>query len=159
MKLDDVYPYWPATHDELVDRLRYISDEQWNMPPPGAHGGSIRLIVFRFLNFERFWIQQIAQGRPFEPLRASDLQDRNAYISELDAVRATTSAYMNILPPEELRSVRVAPADPAANEIERNVHLSWILWRVLEEELMAYGQIRALIELTTPNHSPRFKKG
>jgi hypothetical protein len=150
MKLDAIYPFWSATHEEFVDRLRYITDAQWDAMPAGPACGSIRLFAYRFLQFERMWMQKIAQERPLEPLHTSDLQGRMEYISELEAVRATTIAYLESLPVEALRSVRVAPGDPVRNEIERNVPLSWIVWRVLEEELMTYGQVRWMADLTTP---------
>ena len=149
MKLDLLYPYWTPAHEDLVEKLRFISDEQWNAMPAGESNVSIRLLVYRFIQFERLWMHKIAQGRELEPLPVSDFKCREDYISEFEAERARTIVYLDSLPVEALRAVRVAPADPATNDVERNVPLSWIVWRVLEEELMTYGQVRPLIEMTS----------
>jgi len=150
MKLEDLYPYWPAAHEELVDKLRYIDDAAWEAAPLGPGFGSIRLLVQRYINFERHWMIEIVQGRKAEAVTASMLHGREDYISEFKSVRAATDHYLAALPSDALRSVRTAPADPVINEIERNVPLSWILWRLMEEELMTFGQIRALVDYSKP---------
>jgi uncharacterized damage-inducible protein DinB len=144
MKLDEIYPYWPETHDEFVDWLRYIDDNTWNSAPLGPAFGSIRLLVVRFIQLERQWMIGVVQNREVDPLIASDLVARADVLSQFEATRAATSVYFAPLAYEALRSVRTAPADPEINEIERNVPLSWILWLIVQNELMMHGQVRAL---------------
>jgi uncharacterized damage-inducible protein DinB len=142
MTLRELYPYWPDIHTDILERLDFVTRDEWNDCRAQFEIGSVRQIVVRMIRHERRWIAEIAQKRKLEPLQTADLASEDDLISELRVQRSNTERFVATLTPESLRSVRTAPADPENNDPERNVTLAWILWNVLEYELMSWGQIQ-----------------
>jgi uncharacterized damage-inducible protein DinB len=142
MTTRDIYPFWPETHQDLIDCLLYIKPEQWDNKAAYADAGSIRQIVTDLIRFERLWTVQILMGRIDHIQTMYSKMSTDELLSELNSARASTEHFLNTKSIESLREVRVAPADPFTNQPETNVPIAWIIWHILENELISFGKIK-----------------
>ena len=150
MTLTELYPYLSDTHDDFVDRLDLLSDDEWNYRYCLPYAISLRQIVARCVARERFLVLEIAQGRKpgSSALETASLSNADL-LSELTAARAVSERYVATLAPEMLRSVRAVPADPQLNVPESNMPLSWVLWSVVENEIAAYANALLLLSMSS----------
>jgi uncharacterized damage-inducible protein DinB len=145
MTIEEIYPYWNDAHADLIFALEQIDEAYWSEKPPGLNK-SIRQIVLNLIEREHYWIGQIAQGRPAHPVAGADFPTKASLIEGLKAAREATIRYLDMLKYESLRAVRTIPADPAHNIPESNMPVSWIIWRVMENEIFHWGQIMLIAE-------------
>ncbi len=151
MILAELYPYLSDTHDEFVERLSLLNDDDWTHRTCPPSPISIRQIVARCIGRERLLILEIAQGRkPGSSALESASLDNSDLLSEMTAARAVTERYVATLRPEMLRTVRAVPADPRLNIPESNMPLSWVIWSIVENEVTSYANVLLLQSLTPP---------
>ncbi len=141
MKLRELYPYWSDVHWELCELLDILDDDIWTAKRVGSEGRTIRQIMLHVIDFERFWINHIAQRLPYEAITSREFSSNAEIIDQFRATRVATDRFIEGLSLESLKSVRTAPEDIANNEPERNVQIGWIIWHVLEHEIYHWGQI------------------
>jgi uncharacterized damage-inducible protein DinB len=144
-----VVPYLRVIEDlrrQLVEMVTPLDDEQINRIVPGLRN-SIGILLKHLIGAERYWIGEVAGGRPayrnrdaeFEhtPVREADL------LAELDRVAAQTREVLERLTPAELlQEVEVKRAGGTARETKTEALLHAI-------QHLAYhlGQIRYLAKL------------
>jgi uncharacterized damage-inducible protein DinB len=145
MALDELYPYWEDVHQDFVDLLVFVPDEQLDAKQD-HEARSIKQIVLHFVNEERFWIGHLVAQHPFERVNASDCTTVELLIDALKATREATRRVIGLTSPEGLRTVRAVPADPETNRPETNAPVSWLIWHVLETEIICLGQIKQRLE-------------
>ena len=145
MKLDELYPYWEAAHDDLIETVALLTEWQLDTEP-GPGGRSLRQIILEFVRAERFWVGHLVAGYAEYRPRPGDFPTGKALAEALTAARAVTQRVLDPLGPEGLRAVRTVPSDPATNRHETNTPIGWMLWHVLELELICRGQIMQRIE-------------
>ena len=150
MTLTDLYPYLSDTHDDFVERMSLLNDNEWTYRYCLPDAVSLRQIVARCVGRERFLILEIAQSRRpgSSALETASLSNADL-LSEMTATRAVTERYVATLAPEMLRTVRTVPADPKLNIPESNMPLSWVLWSVVENEIAAYANALLLLSMTS----------
>lgn len=145
MKLDELYPYWDAAHEDLVETVGLLNEWQLDTEP-GPGGRSLRQIILEFVRAERFWIGQLVAGFAEYRPRPEDFPTGKALAEALSAARAVTQRVLDPLSVEGLRAVRTVPSDPATNRHETNTPIGWMFWHVLELELICRGQVMQRIE-------------
>jgi uncharacterized damage-inducible protein DinB len=140
VRTDELYPYWPEVHQDLIERLDYLTDEHLDLKP---HDGaeSIKQIVLRFVETERFYAHHLAGGNDWERPSPSMYEDGAALVDLLNATREITERVMEPLTTAGLRSVRTVPGDPAENRPDTNMPVGWLLWHVMEREIECLGQV------------------
>jgi hypothetical protein len=157
MRLEELYPYWSYTHQQLLDTLEYLTDAQLDYRPyPQAE--SIQDIVLRFIRDERFWIGALVAGyteyRPVE----KEHRTTGTLVEALTVTREITERVLEPYSLPGLRAVRTVPADPIRNHPETNMPISRLLWQVVESELATLGQIMLRLQdckLTAPPRDAR----
>lgn len=140
MRLTELYPYWADTHDELLERLRVLTQDRLDFKPYSGTP-SIRQIAVAQLGLERQSIAGLAAGFDTEPVRLGQYPDGKALAEGLAAQRVVTERALEPLTAAGLRAVRLVPADQSSGRAEANMPIAWIVWHVLERERMAWGQI------------------
>ncbi len=145
MRLDDLYPYWGYTHQQLLDTLEYLTDSQLEYRP-SPQADSIQDIILRLVREERFWVGTLIAGyaeyRPIE----KEHRTTGTLIEALTVTREITERVLEPFSADGLRAVRTVPADPGRNRPETNMPVSRLLWQVLENELGALGQVILRLE-------------
>jgi uncharacterized damage-inducible protein DinB len=145
VKLDDLYPYWDQSHQDLVESVELL--KEWQLEAePGPSGRSLRQIIVDFVRAERFWIANLVAGHADYRPRLDEFPDAKALAEALTAVRAITRLVLEPLGPDGLRAVRTVPSDPATNRHETNTPIGWMFCHVLELELICRGQILQRME-------------
>lgn len=145
MRLEELYPFWGYTHQQLLDTLEYLSDAQLEYRPNGD-AQSIRDIALDLVRQERYWIGTLIAGYlEYRPV-ASEHRTAKALIEALTVTREITVRVLEPLSPPGLRAVRTVPADPAQNRPETNMPISRLVWQVVESELAAWGQIQMRLQ-------------
>lgn len=145
LKLDELYPYWDASHEDFVETVGLLNEWQLDTEP-GPGGRSLRQIILEFVRAERFWVGQIVAGYAEYRPRSEDFATGKALAEALAAARAVTRRVLDPLGPDGLRAVRTVPSDPATNRHETNTPIGWMFWHVLELELICRGQVLQRIE-------------
>lgn len=140
MRTDELYPYWPEVHDDLIERLEYLTDEHVDLRPTDGTD-SIKQIVLKFVETERFYAQHLAGGFDWERPSPSTYIDGPGLVELLRATREITERVTDPLTSAGLRSVRAVPGDPAENRPDTNMPVGWLLWHVLEREIECLGQV------------------
>ena len=140
MQTKDLYPYWDEMHEELVENVEYLDEDQIDARP---HDGasSIKQLVLKFVEVERFHAQHLAGGFDYERPSASAHVDGKAIADLLTATRVVTARVLEPLTAAGLRSVRAVPGDPAENRPDTNMPVAWLLWHVMEREIQCLGQV------------------
>ncbi|MBV9852757.1 MAG: hypothetical protein JO250_24115 [Armatimonadetes bacterium] len=140
MRLEQLYPDWGLTHQQLLETLEFLTDAQLEYRPH-PETPSIRDIVLRLIREERYWIGTlIASFAEYRPVEAEH-RTTGQLIEALTVTRQITVRVMEPYSTEGLRAVRAVPADPAQNRPETNMPVSRLIWHAVEQELMAWGQI------------------
>ena len=145
MKLEELYPYWEAAHEDLVEAVELLTEWQLDTEP-GPAGRSLRQIVLSFVRAERFWVGQLVAGYAEYRPRPDDYPTGKSLAEALTAARAVTLRVLDPLSQEGLRAVRTVPNDPQTNRHETNTPIGWMFWHVLELELICRGQVMQRIE-------------
>jgi uncharacterized damage-inducible protein DinB len=141
MKISELYPYWDGVHEEFVEMLEALPEPEWRSKICSPGLLSIRQIVLNFITTEREWIGAIAARRPFEPAAERDFPTGQSLVEGVQATRAATEHYLRTMDRGSLSSVRTVPPDPAQNRQEYNTRLSCVIWHVMTQEVLAYGQV------------------
>ena len=145
MKLEDLYPWWEDSHQELVEAVELL--REWQLEAdPGPSGRSLREILLDFLRAERYWIGHLVAGHTEYRPQIEDFPYAKALAEALEASRQITRRVLEPLGPDGLRAVRTVPGDPATNRYETNRPVGWLFWHVLELELILRGQVRQRLE-------------
>jgi len=141
MKLAELYPYWNDTHEDFVETVELLTTAQLRAAPyPRAQ--NIGDLLVQFLFDERYYTAHLIGGYVLaRPIR-EDLKDGRAIADAMRAAREVTERVLQPYTREGLRAVRTLPADQSINQPETNVTVAWLLWRLLELELIAWGQVR-----------------
>ena len=145
MKLDELYPYWQDTHDELLETVAYLTEDQIDARPQSGTK-NIRDILLDLGTTERLWISHLVAGSAYERPQAALYSDASALIELLTATRQVTARVLEPFSREGLRAVRHVPADPQANRPETNMPVASLFWHVLEREIVAWGQVRLRLD-------------
>jgi len=140
MRTDELYPYWNEVHEDLIDAIGYLDEDQVDdTPHDGAR--SIKQLVLKFIETERFYAQHLAGGYAYERPSPSAYVDGKALVDLLTATREVTGRVLDPLTAAGLRSVRTVPGDPAENTSDTNMPVAWLLWHVMEREIQCLGQV------------------
>jgi uncharacterized damage-inducible protein DinB len=140
MRLADLYPFWDHCHDEFLDAVALLTKEQLDARP-FEKALTIRQIVLHFIEAERYWLAHLVGGYAYERPRADSYPDGQALAEAARATRHVTCRVIESLSISGLRAVRCVPADPKLNRPETNMPINWMVWHVMEKELMAWGQV------------------
>jgi len=145
VKLDGLYPHWDDVHLELVDAVGLLKEWQLDSDP-GPGGRTLREIVLDFVRAERYWVGHLAAGYAEYRPQTHEFPTGTALAEALTAARAVTVRALEPLGPDGLRAVRTVPSDPATNRHETNMPIGWLLWHVLELELICSGRVMQRLE-------------
>ena len=140
MKIQELYPYWGDTHNDLLELVELLTDDQLTYAPV-ASAPDTRQLLLNFLYEERYWVAYLVGGYVLERPIAADYPQARGLASAMRAARDVTARVLEPYTQEGLRAVRTLPADPAANRPETNVPVAWLVWRLLELEIFTWGQI------------------
>jgi uncharacterized damage-inducible protein DinB len=141
VKLDELYPYWQDAHDELLEAVSLLTDDQLG-DKPQANTVSIRDILLDLVATERYWVTHLVAGNTYERPRADHHSDAASLVELLTATRQVTMRVLEPFSREGLRAVRHVPNDPQTNRPETNMPVAWLFWHVLEREIFAWGQVQ-----------------
>jgi uncharacterized damage-inducible protein DinB len=140
MRTNELYPYWDEAHEELIETIEYLDEDQVDdRPHDGAD--SIKQIVLRFVETERLYAQHLAGGFDYERPSAAAHVDGKSIADLLTVTRTITARVLEPLTTAGLRSVRMVPGDPAENRPDTNMPVAWLLWHVMEREIQCLGQV------------------
>jgi len=140
MRTDELYPYWNEVHEELIEAVEYLDEDQVDeRPHDGAQ--SIKQLVLKFVEVEREYAQHLAGGFAYERPSAAAHVDGKAIADLLTTTREVTARVLDPLTTAGLRSVRAVPGDPAENRPDTNMPVAWLLWHVMEREIQCLGQV------------------
>ena len=145
MKLEELYPWWEDSHQELVETVELLREWQLDTDP-GPSGRSLRQILLGFLRAERYWIAHLAAGHAEYRPQEDEFPDASSLAEALRASRQLTRRVLEPLGPDGLRAVRTVPGDPATNRYETNRPIGWLFWHVLELETILRGQVMQRLE-------------
>lgn len=145
MRLDELYPYWRDSHDDLLDTVAFLTDAQLDETPT-AGAASLRDLLLDFLYQERYWVSHLVAGNAIERPRSDRYPNAASLGEALTAARQVTVRVLEPFSREGLRAVRHVPADPKANQPETNMPVAWLVWHVLEHEIALRGQVRLRLD-------------
>ena len=111
MKLEELYPWWEDSHQELVEAVELLREWQLDTDP-GPSGRSLRQILLGFLRAERYWIAHLAAGHAEYRPQEDDFPDAKSLAEALRASRQLSRRVLEPLGPDGLRAVRTVPGDP-----------------------------------------------
>jgi len=145
MRVDDLYPFWDAVHEDFVDTVSFLTTDKLDARPFDK-AVTIRQIILRFIEAERYWLAHVVGGYVYERPRADSFPDGHALAEASRATRYISSRVLDPLSQGSLRAVRRVPADMKLNHPESNMTIGWIIWHVMEEEIKAWGQVSMRLE-------------
>ena len=145
MQLNELYPFWGDIHQDLIDTIESLTEQQLAMRPAPPLP-SVTEIVIEFVTEVRFYVGRLIGGNEYEAPRRSDYETVRALIDLLNATRELEQVVMAPFSREGLRAVRAVPADPKQNRPESNMTVAWLIWHAMEREIYHYGRIRQRIQ-------------
>lgn len=140
MRIDELYPYWEDVHQELIERIEFLSEDAIDARP---HGGamSIRQLVLQFAESERFFVAHLAGGFAYERPSPSAYVDGRSLVDLLTATREVSARVLEPLSAAGLRAVRSVPPDTESNRPETNMPIAWLFWHTMELEIGCLARV------------------
>lgn len=156
------YPYWDAQYRPyLLDAVRLLPPDRFDFKPR-PEMMTARQVVLHIAEAERYWIQHVVDGGPYEDLVVEaeapgegfvthyDAPDHNALLFQLEEAHRHTQRWFGLAPSNLARSF---PRRRMNGETQTNT-LHWILDHVQEHEIHHRAQLNLylrLIGLTPPS--------